>query len=128
MPLNSLRDRGRHRRRHRISYLAELVQAKSVESEAVGESLQTCGLTNRDGTVIDRMDIAAPVGIAFGEDRAAEPGLAQPTVPFRMVARTGASHSRREEFAWNVSPVPTWRYVLHPLQVVSEEEWRHVIE
>lgn len=71
---------------HNVPHLLRLLALVAEEPEVIGERLQTSGLPHCDGPVVHRVDVAAPVRIAFGEDGAAPPALRQSSVALRIVA------------------------------------------
>lgn len=49
-----------------VPHLHELTASWAFENEAVWERLQPCGFSHGDSALIHGVDVAPPVGIAFG--------------------------------------------------------------
>ena len=121
-------NRSRKQGRDRIPDKAILGELGAVELEAVREALEPGGLPHCEHTILIRMDVAAPVGIALCEQRAGEPLGRKTTVPFGVVRQPGSFHSCRQQPPWDVAPRSPLRDMLDALEQLLAEADRMMVE
>jgi len=88
------------------------------ESERVWERLNAGRLTDRDCAILLGMKERSPMGIALGQNSAAETFRIHAAISPSMVAPPRPFHALWQEIRRNVAPTSSWRDMPQPLEVL----------